>query len=91
MAKIKICGLRRNEDIEIVNRYKPDYAGFIVDFPKSFRSISIDELKIFTRKLDPSIQSVGVFVDEEINQVIECFIHTTGGDARLVTSRLSRP
>ena len=73
MAKIKICGLRRNEDIEIVNQYKPDYAGFIVDFPKSFRSISIEELKIFTRKLDSSIQSVGVFVDEEINQVIECF------------------
>lgn len=73
MAKIKICGLRRDQDIDIVNRYKPDYVGFIVDFPKSFRSISIEELKIFTRKLDSSINSVGVFVDEEINQVIECF------------------
>ena len=73
MAKIKICGLRRDEDIKIVNRYKPDYAGFIINFPKSFRSISIDELKILTTKLDPSIQSAGVFVDEEINNVIECF------------------
>ena len=73
MAKIKICGLRRNEDIEIVNQYKPDYVGFIINFPKSFRSISIDELKVLTRKLDSSIQSVGVFVDEEMDQVIECF------------------
>ena len=25
MVKIKICGIRRLEDIEIVNKYKPDY------------------------------------------------------------------
>jgi phosphoribosylanthranilate isomerase len=29
MIKIKICGLRRLEDILIVNKYKPDYIGFI--------------------------------------------------------------
>ena len=29
MTKIKICGLRRKEDILIVNKYKPDYIGFI--------------------------------------------------------------
>ena len=29
MIKIKICGLRRKEDILIVNKYKPDYIGFV--------------------------------------------------------------
>ena len=29
MVKIKICGLKRLEDIEIVNKYKPDYIGQI--------------------------------------------------------------
>ena len=29
MVKIKICGLRRLEDIEMVNKYKPDYIGFV--------------------------------------------------------------
>ena len=29
MAKIKICGLKRLDDIEIINKYKPDYVGFV--------------------------------------------------------------
>ena len=29
MKKVKICGLRRKEDILIVNRLKPDYVGFV--------------------------------------------------------------
>lgn len=29
MQKIKICGIRRAADIEIVNKYRPDYIGFI--------------------------------------------------------------
>jgi len=33
MTKIKICGLRRSQDIMMVNRYKPDFVGFIIDFP----------------------------------------------------------
>ncbi len=70
MAKIKICGLRSLKDIEIVNRYQPDYVGFIINYPKSFRSVGIEELKKLKKDLDPKIQSVGVFVDEEIDIVI---------------------
>ena len=29
MTKIKICGLRRIEDIETVNLTRPDYIGFV--------------------------------------------------------------
>jgi len=29
MKKIKICGLKRREDIEYVNKYQPDYIGFV--------------------------------------------------------------
>ena len=39
MSRIKICGLRRPEDIAAVNEARPDYCGFIVEFPKSRRSI----------------------------------------------------
>ena len=28
-TKIKICGLKRPEDIRIVNRLKPDFVGFV--------------------------------------------------------------
>ena len=40
MVKIKICGLKRLEDIEIVNRYKPDFIGFV--FADSKRKVSHD-------------------------------------------------
>lgn len=72
MAKIKICGLRTQADIQIVNRYQPDYVGFIINFPKSFRSLSIDKVKELTQKLDKNIQSVGVFVDEDVDVVTSC-------------------
>ena len=39
MQKIKICGIRRATDIEIVNKYRPDYIGFIF-YKKSKRYIS---------------------------------------------------
>lgn len=45
MAKIKICGLRSRDDILAVNAAVPDFAGFIVEFPKSFRSISRETLR----------------------------------------------
>lgn len=62
-VKIKICGLRREEDIEAVNRALPDFAGFIVEFPKSFRSISEERLKILVKQLNKRIIPVGVFVN----------------------------
>lgn len=71
ITKIKICGLRRPEDIEIVNKYKPDFAGFIIDFPKSYRSLEPDKVSDLTKNLDKEIKSVGVFVDEDIDTVIK--------------------
>lgn len=38
MQKIKICGIRRAADIEIINKYRPDYIGFIF-YKKSKRYI----------------------------------------------------
>ena len=61
--KIKICGLSRPEDIKYVNAAKPDYAGFVIDYPKSHRSITPDQLREFVKALDDDITPVGVFVD----------------------------
>lgn len=35
-VQIKICGIRRPEDVAYLNEYRPDYAGFIF-WEKSFR------------------------------------------------------
>lgn len=67
MVKIKICGIKRLEDIEIVNKYLPDYIGFV--FANSKRKINCDEALILKNILDNRIKKVGVFVNEDINKI----------------------
>ena len=71
MVKIKICGLRRLEDISIVNRYKPDYVGFV--FADSKRKVSHDFAYEMKSNLSSDIVPVGVFVDADIGEIVELF------------------
>ena len=68
-TKIKICGLRRREDILAVNEANPDYCGFIIEFPSSFRSVTADEVRELVKELDPEIRPVGVFVNAPMELV----------------------
>ena len=70
MTKIKICGIRRLEDVYIVNKYKPDYIGFIFAHNK-VRTISLNDALMFKEKLNNDIIAVGVFRNNDINEVIE--------------------
>lgn len=72
MTKIKLCGLNRLKDIEVVNELKPDYIGFVFA-KKSSRYISFDKAKGLKDALDPSIKAVGVFVDEDIEVILNLF------------------
>ncbi len=68
MTAIKLCGLRRDEDIIVANRLKPDFVGFV--FAKgSKREISFDHAQWLRAKLDPSIPVVGVFVNDTIHRI----------------------
>lgn len=69
-VKIKICGLKREEDIEAVNNYLPDYAGFVFA-EKSKRNVTKEQAKSLIEKLDKRIKPVGVFVNSDINEVNE--------------------
>lgn len=69
MAMIKICGLFRDCDIDYVNEAQPDYAGFIIHFPKSHRSIEPERAAELRERLAPGIKAVGVFVDQPIDYV----------------------
>ncbi len=68
--KIKLCGLKRIEDIEAVNEAKPDYIGFIF-VKKSRRYVSPETAEQLKQQLDHEIEAVGVFVNEDINKIIE--------------------
>lgn len=63
--KIKICGLFRNQDIDYVNAYQPDYIGFV--FAKSKRQVTYQLAKQLKQQLDPNILAVGVFVDSNLD------------------------
>lgn len=65
-TRIKICGLTRPEDIQAVNEAKPDFCGFIVEFPKSRRNVTVDQLRKLREKLDENILPAGVFVNAPV-------------------------
>lgn len=68
VVKIKICGLKTKEDIHIVNRQKPDFIGFV--FAGKKRRITPELAAEMKKELLPEIRSVGVFVNEEQDQII---------------------
>lgn len=77
--EIKICGIRRAEDIEIVNRYKPDYIGFIL--AKGYRrTVSPQTAAELKKQLAEGIKTVGVFVNSPVEEVEE-FQRIAGLDA----------
>ncbi|NCC15012.1 MAG: phosphoribosylanthranilate isomerase [Clostridia bacterium] len=63
--KIKICGLSREEDIAMANLYKPNFIGFVF-YPPSPRYVTPQKATQLKALLDPKIDVVGVFVNEEI-------------------------
>lgn len=66
--KIKLCGLTRPCDIEAVNELRPDYIGFVFA-KKSRRYVSPDKAAELKAMLAPGIQAVGVFVNEDPEQI----------------------
>jgi phosphoribosylanthranilate isomerase len=67
--KIKICGLKSEEDISYANALKPDYIGFVFLKGRA-RYVSPDYAARLRALLHPSIPAVGVFVNEPVENVI---------------------
>lgn len=67
MSLVKICGLKRSCDIDYANKYKPDYIGFV--FAKSSRQVIPQQAEILKEKLSKDIKTVGVFVNEPIENI----------------------
>lgn len=76
-CKVKLCGLRREQDMDAALAAGPDAVGFIIDFPKSHRSISperVAELVRYmkARAVETGVKppaAVGVFVDQPAEHV----------------------
>ncbi len=69
MVKVKICGLKSPEDLTFVNKYQPEYIGFV--FAISKRQIQDTQAAYLKELLDKKIQAVGVFVNEPMEHIIK--------------------
>lgn len=73
MVKVKICGIKTLQDVEIINRQKSDFTGFVF-YPLSKRYVSLITARSLKAKLNKKIKSIGVFVNappEEIAAAAE--------------------
>lgn len=70
MTRIKLCGLSHLQEIQEANRLMPQYIGFVFA-PKSRRYIEPQKARELKKYLNPAIQAVGVFVNEEPEVVAE--------------------
>lgn len=71
---IKLCGMMRPADIKGANALKPDMIGFVFA-EKSRRAVSPEQAAALKSRLDAQIRAVGVFVDEDPENIAELF-HT---------------
>jgi len=64
--KLKVCGMKYKDNIEAVANLQPDYLGFIFykNSARNYKNHSIAEIS-------NRIKKVGVFVDEELEVVLE--------------------
>ncbi|MBQ4356526.1 MAG: hypothetical protein II788_00935, partial [Acholeplasmatales bacterium] len=68
--RVKICGMRRREDILYANILKPDYIGFI--FAEGYkRQINYDVAYELKGLLDKDILAVGVYINQPIEYIKE--------------------
>ena len=82
MTMVKLCGLRSIEDISYVNEAAPDMAGMIMA-PGFRRTIDRDIAKRMVSGLSEGICSVGVFVDQNPEDVVAIAEHVGFGAVQL--------
>lgn len=69
MTKVKICGLKCENDILYANELVPDYVGFV--FANSKRQVNKVMAKQLINQLNKNIKKVGVFLNHALDEVKE--------------------
>jgi phosphoribosylanthranilate isomerase len=67
--KLKVCGLSKSIDVETCVDNNIDYCGFILNYPKSHRYITLDRAKKLTDINKKNSKYVGVLVNPDENEL----------------------
>ena len=67
--KLKVCGLSKSIDVETCVDNNVDYCGFILNYPKSHRYITLDRAKKLTDINKKNSKYVGVLVNPDENEL----------------------
>ena len=70
MTRVKICGLTREGDVDAAVEAGADAIGFVL--AASPRRIDIARTVDLARRLPPFVQSVGVFLDQPLDEIQDC-------------------
>jgi phosphoribosylanthranilate isomerase len=78
MVKVKICGITAESEVKFINKYLPDYIGFV--FAEGRHKVTPKLALELAQGVSPAIKKAGVFVDMRPGQVA-AIAETTGLDA----------
>jgi phosphoribosylanthranilate isomerase len=70
-TRIKICGMRTPEDIELAALYGADAVGFITEIPESPRKLDSDTAAALISKVPKCLDSVMVIMPENSSRALE--------------------
>ncbi len=78
-TRLKICGMRDVQAIDLAVRLGVDALGFIF-YNKSVRDVSPAQVRELTRRIPPFVSKVGVFVKQSVGEILniveECGLDT---------------
>ena len=66
---VKVCGMKDPKLIDTAIKNGASYIGFIVNYPKSLRSIFVNELQELTKQIPSHVKKVAVMVNPKIEEV----------------------
>ncbi len=69
-TRVKVCGIRRLDDARLAVELGASALGFVF-WPRSPRVVAVDAARDITRRLPPFVATVGVFVNQPREEVLE--------------------
>jgi len=72
-VRVKICGITRKEDLDIVVAAGADAVGFIVGVPSSPRNLTLERAKRLLKQVPVFVDSVVVTVPDSIDSLVKIY------------------